>query len=965
MLALHQASTGVETATAPSQSLSQQQQQQQQDLHTSQEYSNQQQQQQLQQHIQHHQLQFQQQQQLQQQQQTPVAPVIQIQSLNESRQNSFQMHFQEQQQLQAHLQLQQQLQQQQQQQQQQQRPVGPLDKPGGSSWMVNDFPPLPRSGSTLNPGLIAQSFGSVHPLQQQQQQQQTSRPNSSSNSFQQHSMQTQMHLMQQQHQVPHFQGLDSVQGMSSHMPSIASMDTMGHTQTQPPSQQQQQQQLFQGLNNQDPSLGFDQHRWNETTKGPQMDMFHIASPPLTPSGMMARSPNSYNFAMNNNSVKRPPLWPMDRPPLLPFPRQTPTPSQSSKAANLQHIPCKFFKSGACTAGKNCLFSHNRDPVAETHVCKYFLKGNCKFGMKCSLAHTFPAQDRKSLLSGNGSGSNLGRNRLERRASSGAILNNLWPSEPLSPPYNNNNPNGNNLASSIQQQQGIHFNNNNVEFMMGGRSPSQHQGFLKSTLVRSSSESIYSANGAFGLGGNHSPFSEEDSTTLDANGIRHSNGNGNPLGLLESRVRRHLAAPLPIRQRSLPDIFRLTPMAAEGNGAALPSSPFYHAGNKALFLSVSCENEVNTSSPLRLHSIPELHDLYTSSGAHSQGEVADETTLRRRPSTIGFEDIVAEDEDEYTDSEDDMGSDQGYLPASLNDLLTTGERQRRQSRQDDIQQGISMDTVRSSTMLPSPSSGSLVEDKDEDDDVLFRFENASLTGAGSQNRIADIQFQSSFQEFDHQQHQQPQQQRLFQQSYDMDNASVSPLAMLIPTQSRQGSFSFQDHANLYHHQHHQQHYGRHPHDSSVTSSFEGDIETGGGGSHYKERNSTPDPFCPFPLDADEVQFKIDDDAVLDQDGAQVQVKREGQPGRTNATRAGLFHPQQQTTQGYSATGSMTPISLTSREGGEGSCASSSGGEDEKSAMTILDLATSSLSLSDKVEAAGLTAGPMSYAQMAQL
>jgi len=240
----------------------------------------------------------------------------------------------------------------------------------------------------------------------------------------------------------------------------------------------------------------------------------------------------------------------------------------------------------------------------------------------------------------------------------------------------------------------------------------------------------------------------------------------------------------------------------------------------------------------------------------------------------------------------------------------------------------------------------------------------MTLGGSRNRIADLQFQSSFHEFDPLQQQQ--QQRLFQQQYEIDNAPVSPLAMLIPTQTRQGSFSYQDHVHhRHHHHHHQQHYGRHPHDSSVTSSFEGDLEAGAGESHYKERNSTHDPFCPFPLDAEEVQFKIDDDIVLNQNGTEMKVKGDDQPGRMNATRAGLFHPQQHTTQGYSATGSMTPISLTSREGGEGSCASSSGGEDEKSAMTILDLATSSLSLSDKVETSALTAGPMSYAQMAQL
>ncbi|PKC05545.1 hypothetical protein RhiirA5_294180, partial [Rhizophagus irregularis] len=58
-------------------------------------------------------------------------------------------------------------------------------------------------------------------------------------------------------------------------------------------------------------------------------------------------------------------------------------------SNLAHIPCKFFKSGACTAGKNCVFSHSKDPPSDNYVCKYFLKGNCKFGSKCALSHTLP------------------------------------------------------------------------------------------------------------------------------------------------------------------------------------------------------------------------------------------------------------------------------------------------------------------------------------------------------------------------------------------------------------------------------------------------------------------------------------------------------------------------------------------------------------------------------------------------
>ncbi|CAG8486777.1 15621_t:CDS:2 [Funneliformis mosseae] len=78
-------------------------------------------------------------------------------------------------------------------------------------------------------------------------------------------------------------------------------------------------------------------------------------------------------------------------------------SNSKSNSNLAHIPCKFFKSGACTAGKNCVFSHSKDPPSDNYVCKYFLKGNCKFGNKCALSHTLP-NERKSSSNGRTSGS---------------------------------------------------------------------------------------------------------------------------------------------------------------------------------------------------------------------------------------------------------------------------------------------------------------------------------------------------------------------------------------------------------------------------------------------------------------------------------------------------------------------------------------------------------------------------------
>lgn len=77
-----------------------------------------------------------------------------------------------------------------------------------------------------------------------------------------------------------------------------------------------------------------------------------------------------------------------------------------------HVPCKFFRQGACQAGNACPFSHDIGASAET-VCKYFAKvsfppasppcpppthashsrlspqGNCKFGPKCANVHVLP------------------------------------------------------------------------------------------------------------------------------------------------------------------------------------------------------------------------------------------------------------------------------------------------------------------------------------------------------------------------------------------------------------------------------------------------------------------------------------------------------------------------------------------------------------------------------------------------
>ncbi|KZV94360.1 hypothetical protein EXIGLDRAFT_737112 [Exidia glandulosa HHB12029] len=100
----------------------------------------------------------------------------------------------------------------------------------------------------------------------------------------------------------------------------------------------------------------------------------------------------------------------------------------SKVKDLSHVPCKFFKVDACTAGASCPFSHSLvEPGRPKDVCTWFVKGNCKFGHKCALAHLLPGQpmsmDRKNKKAaqqaaggggGGGGGNGKGGERSNRR-----------------------------------------------------------------------------------------------------------------------------------------------------------------------------------------------------------------------------------------------------------------------------------------------------------------------------------------------------------------------------------------------------------------------------------------------------------------------------------------------------------------------------------------------------------------------
>ncbi|ORX89867.1 hypothetical protein K493DRAFT_64347 [Basidiobolus meristosporus CBS 931.73] len=97
--------------------------------------------------------------------------------------------------------------------------------------------------------------------------------------------------------------------------------------------------------------------------------------PSTSWGNSSASPNSSRRGKSNQNLQQNGSSDSPKSPSTP------------KAGALQHVPCKFFKNGACNAGKNCIFSHNMDQNPENSICKYYLKGNCKFGNKCALLHS--------------------------------------------------------------------------------------------------------------------------------------------------------------------------------------------------------------------------------------------------------------------------------------------------------------------------------------------------------------------------------------------------------------------------------------------------------------------------------------------------------------------------------------------------------------------------------------------------
>ncbi|RUS14828.1 hypothetical protein BC937DRAFT_93265, partial [Endogone sp. FLAS-F59071] len=300
------------------------------------------------------------------------------------------------------------------------------------------------------------------------------------------------------------------------------------------------------------------------------------------------------------------------------------------STNLSHIPCKFFKAGACTAGKNCVFSHNKDPGADSYVCKYYLKGNCKFGNKCALSHALP-NDRKGM---NGRPM-MGRLTASQSSGTRSVSNGQMDMR---------SPTTRGLSA------GVDFSQNPVSPNRGSFGGDNSSPFTRIPINAKSPTTDHSPGRPF------SHLTASIKQPQDYYGTSPSSFYDEPrrpkLIPVAPSSSSHLS-PLPIRQKPVPEMYKASP-----TGSDLSSSPFHNPSQpKSLFLppmSYGSDNGgvLSPSHLQTLRSIPEGGDYF--------GDVED-----------------------YEGEEGglDLEHEQGFLPSSLNELLTPTELEMRRLREE--------------------------------------------------------------------------------------------------------------------------------------------------------------------------------------------------------------------------------------------------------------------------------------------
>lgn len=389
-------------------------------------------------------------------------------------------------------------------------------------------------------------------------------------------------------------------------------------------------------------------------------------------------------------------------PMAPAAATTPRFDGPRSPPNTAHVPCKFFRQGACQAGNACPFSHDLGAAAE-NVCKYFAKGNCKFGPKCANIHVLP-DGRRINYGKNGVTIGTSPISLAGRANPASAQNQPSTSALTTSLYHADTPAYTSAFPFDEPQQSL------------GRQPSLENGLP--TIDMSYTSSAYGSprdeeSNRFGLG--LSPVNKGLSVldaplpaSFDSNGI--------------SNAARFPAAPWP---SSVPNKF----------GLESPSQ------------SLSNAKDSRTSETLKLlhtsafgsseHLIAPIPNSPPSSNQSNVDEYFGKRAMhssrfskpRMLSSSVPKTSIDRDWESEFVFGDDDDTLPENYVPENLQDLLTPAEKARRGSMRADGDAGLESLSKYGSPIGTSPSRWGPMFQRQKEEEDLSRSARGSVSAFG--------------------------------------------------------------------------------------------------------------------------------------------------------------------------------------------------------------------------------------------
>lgn len=408
----------------------------------------------------------------------------------------------------------------------------------------------------------------------------------------------------------------------------------------------------------------------------------------------ARSGSLNNVSSSSNGAQAAPMAPAAATtPRFDGPRSPP---------NTAHVPCKFFRQGACQAGNACPFSHDLGAAAE-NVCKYFAKGNCKFGPKCANIHVLP-DGRRINYGKNGVTIGTSPISLAGRANPASAQNQPSTSALTTSLYHADAPAYTSAFPFDEPQHSL------------GRQPSLENGLP--TIDMSYTSSAYGSprdeeSNRFGLG--LSPVNKGLSVldaplpaSFDSNGI--------------SNAARFPAAPWP---SSVPNKFGLeSPSQSLSNAKDSRTSETLKLLHTSAFGSSEHLIAPIPNSPPSSHQ-SNVDEYFGKRAMHSSRFSKPRMLSSSMPKTS----IDRDWESEFVFGDDDDTLPENYVPENLQDLLTPAEKARRGSMRADGDAGLESLSKYGSPIGTSPSRWGPMFQRQKEEEDLSRSARGSVSAFG--------------------------------------------------------------------------------------------------------------------------------------------------------------------------------------------------------------------------------------------